>query len=76
MKLKYIAIIAALASIGLSSCDDFLDKVPDTRVELNSPEKLRLLMVSGYTETNYGILTELMTDNMIDNNSTSSTGVR
>ena len=55
MKLKHIAFIAALASVSLSSCSDFLDKVPDTRVELNSPEKLRLLMVSGYTQSNYGL---------------------
>ena len=75
MKLKYILSIAVVALAGLSSCNDFLDKLPDTRVELSTPEHLRLLMVTGYTETNYCLYTELSTDNMIDNNSNPYNGL-
>lgn len=75
MKLKYILSIAVVALAGLSSCNDFLDKLPDTRVELSTPEHLRLLMVTGYTETNYCMYTELSTDNMIDNNSNPYNGL-
>ena len=48
--LKYTAF--CVAALALASCNDFLDKVPDTRVELNSPEQLRLLMVNAYPSSN------------------------
>ena len=49
MKFKYIAIAAAgVALMSLSSCKDFLDKVPDTRVDLETVEQLRELLNNGY----------------------------
>ena len=75
MKLKYIAIMAIVAMTSLSSCKDFLDKVPDTRVYLNTVEQLRQLMVDGYMGTSYACLAELSSDNVIDNNSPSDEGV-
>lgn len=76
MKLKYIAILAGVASLALTSCNDFLDKNPDTRVELQNVEQLRELLVDGYTQTNYAVPCELSSDNVIDNNSPSADGVR
>lgn len=76
MKLKYIAMAAATGLIGLSSCSDFLDTVPDTRVYLNTVEQLRELMVDGYIGTSYACVGELSSDNVIDNNSPSDAGVR
>ena len=40
--------IAVIALVGLTACDKFLDKMPDNRAEINSPENpgaadLRLL---------------------------------
>ena len=52
--LKYTAF--CVAALALASCNDFLDKVPDTRVELNSPEQLRLLMVNAYPSSNYSLV--------------------
>lgn len=78
MKLKYISVFAAcLALFSFSSCNDFLDKVPDTRVELNTPEQLRLLLVDGYMKYNLSLPCELSTDNVVDNNSPApNTGLR
>ncbi|MDD2961829.1 MAG: RagB/SusD family nutrient uptake outer membrane protein [Muribaculaceae bacterium] len=75
LKLKYILPVA-LALLSLSSCEDFLNKVPDTRVELNTPEQLRLLLVNGYTSANYALVGEFSSDNVIDNNSPNDQGVR
>ena len=36
-----------MALVELTSCNDFLDKVPDTRVELKTTEQLRMLLVNG-----------------------------
>ncbi len=62
--------------MALSSCNDFLDKLPDTRVELETPDQLLLLLVDGYSTGNYAKYCELSSDNIIDNNSPSETGVR
>jgi len=75
MKLKYL-ILAGAALVGLSSCSDFLDKATDTRVTLTNEEQLRMLMTSAYPNYNYGLVCELSSDNMIDNNSPSIDGVR
>lgn len=77
MKFKYIAIAAAgVALMSLSSCKDFLDKVPDTRVDLETVEQLRELLNNGYLQYNYSTPCELSSDNVIDNNAPDPDGVR
>ena len=80
MKLRYKILFIAVALIGLSSCKDFLDKVPDTRVYLVNLDQLQQLLVTGYMDSNYARVGELSSDNVIDNNSPSemkgSEGVR
>lgn len=75
-KFKYIILGAAVALVSLSSCKDFLDKVPDTRVYLTTIDQLQDLLTTSYTTNNYALVCELSSDNMIDNNSPSSDGVR
>lgn len=76
MKLQYIALAALSASLTLVSCDDYLDKAPDTRVELSTPEQLRLLLVDGYASSDIAPVLEISSDNVSDNNSTGSDGER
>ena len=76
MKLRYKILFLAVALIGLSSCKDFLDKVPDTRVYLVNLDQLQQLLVTGYSDSNYALVGELSSDNVIDNNSPSDDGVR
>lgn len=58
----------------LFSCNDFLDKVPDNRAELKTPEQISKLLVSGYPISNYALITELSSDNFVDNNSPDNQG--
>ena len=80
MKLRYKILFMVVALIGLSSCKDFLEKVPDTRVYLVNLDQLQQLLVTGYMDSNYALVGELSSDNVIDNNSPShmkgSEGVR
>lgn len=59
-----IAVVGALFLV--SSCDDYLDKMPDNRAEIDSQEKVRKLLVSAYPENDYILLSELSSDNVDD----------
>lgn len=65
--IKYILFLISILS--LPGCNGFLDQAPDSRIELDSPEKISKLLVSAYSDGNYAVLNELSSDNMIDNNS-------
>ena len=54
-----IFIITVAAGMALTSCDDFLDKMPDNRTEINSAEKVTKLLVSAYAESNTNYLCEM-----------------
>ncbi|MEI6751692.1 MAG: RagB/SusD family nutrient uptake outer membrane protein [Paludibacter sp.] len=72
---KYIYLLFLIVlAYGLNSCADFLDKVPDSRTTIDSKKKIRLLLVSAYSDSNYSMLGEISSDNMIDNNSPDATG--
>ena len=42
---KYIALTLLAASLGLSSCDSFLDELPDNRMELNGAKDITDLLL-------------------------------
>lgn len=67
--------IAGLGLLALSSCNDFLDKTPDTRVYLESVEQLQKLLVDGYMSQDYACV-ELATDNLVDNTAPDKSGNR
>ena len=64
---KNIFIIVALVAVALTGCD-FLDKEPDLRADINTKEKVRLLLVSAYSEANSAPLCEYSSDQVVDNN--------
>lgn len=67
---------AAALLLSMSSCKDFLDKIPDTRVEINSVEKARMLLTDAYPSYNIALPCELASDNIVDNNTANSQGIR
>ena len=74
---KFIYTLSAAAALALTSCgSDFLNTPTDSRVELDSTEKLRMLLSSSYPNQNYGWPCELMSDNMEDNNAPDDEGMR
>jgi hypothetical protein len=73
MKKNYIyngvkAIALLMTAASLTSCFDALDEVPDNRTEIDSPEKVSMLLVSAYPEETPALLCELSGDNYIDDN--------
>lgn len=62
----YALTAAAAALLALTSCNDFLDKMPDNRAELDTKEKVRALLVSAYPDHDYMLVTEFMSDNVDD----------
>lgn len=77
MKMNKYILNAMLGAtiVAFTGCNDFLDKSPDSRIELDTPEKITKLLVSGYSDQNYAALNELSADNFIDNNSPDENGV-
>ena len=66
MNKNLLYVFAALA-LMMSGCD-FLDKEPDMRAEINTKEKVQLLLVSAYTDANSAPVCEYSSDQVIDNN--------
>ncbi len=67
---KYIGLSIIAVGLGLTSCGDFLDKMPDSRAEINTAEKVSLLLTSAYAQTNGIVMAEMSSDNAMDNGST------
>jgi hypothetical protein len=49
-----------------SSCNKFLEKEPDNRAKLDSPQKVSELLGTAYPQANYQPFAESMTDNVTD----------
>lgn len=60
---KYIAFTLLAASLGLSSCDKFLDELPDNRMELQDSQDITDLLVSAYPSRYPSFLLERYSDN-------------
>ncbi len=68
--MKYISYklsaVATLVAVMLSSCNDFLDQVPDNRADPRTPEAVSELLVSAYPECGYALVSETLSDNAGD----------
>ena len=74
MKKNYYIIALLALVMGVTTGCEFLDKNPDMRASIDTKEKVRLLLVSAYTNANPGVICEFSSDNIIDNNSPDATG--
>lgn len=59
----YIGVAFLATTLGFSSCDDFLDELPDNRMELKDGQDITDLLVSAYATTNPAWLLEKYSDN-------------
>ena len=48
----------------VSSCDKFLDQMPDNRAEVDTIEKIEAMLTSAYLTTDYSTLAEYSSDNV------------
>lgn len=67
---KINLLLTALCAIVLTtSCDSYLDELPDDRAEINSVEKVKTLLTSAYSTASTDFLMEMSGDNVMDNGS-------
>ena len=71
----YTLLLIISAALAMSSCDDYLDIEPDNRVMIDTPEKVRQLLINSYPDVNYATVAELSSDNFVDNNAPNSRGL-
>lgn len=61
---KYIMCLSlASAALAFTSCNDFLDKYPDSRMDLKTPSESSQLLVSAYPQGHPAYLLEMYSDN-------------
>ncbi|MBR1448875.1 MAG: RagB/SusD family nutrient uptake outer membrane protein [Prevotella sp.] len=60
------ALVCCAFCAALSSCDSYLDTLPDNRAELDTEDNIEKMLVSAYPTTDYMLLTEFMSDNVDD----------
>lgn len=67
---KYIINILILGVfIAMTSCNDFLDTMPDNRAEIDTEDKVTKLLVSAYPTNSAKLIAEMSSDNTMDNGS-------
>lgn len=60
--------------LSMASCEKFLDEMPDNRTEIDSPDKVKQILVSAYSNSLPVTMQELMSDNATDYSSTINIG--
>lgn len=69
-------LVSLMAGAVLTSCNDFLDELPDNRMELKNAEELSYLLVNAYPGTHPTAILEWASDNADEYDNTSWTGER
>ncbi len=68
--MKRIIIYASLLSvISLTGCKKYLDKEPDNRTQIRTPDQIAQLLTTAYPKGSYILFTESMSDNAEDKGS-------
>ena len=62
-----LSLLVAIALGSLFSCDSFLDTMPDRRTDVDTPDKVRDLLLSAYPTLHPTLMFEFMSDNYEDN---------
>lgn len=57
-----------ILAVSLAGCKKYLDKEPDNRTQITSPEQLSELLTNAYPKGNYILFCESMSDNAEDKN--------
>lgn len=63
----YTLALTAAFTMSITSCDSFLDEMPDNRTEIDTEDKVVSLLTSAYPQNgSYIVYNELMSDNIDD----------
>lgn len=63
---KFVLYICCLPLLIAGGCNKFLDKEPDNRATINTPEKVSQFLGTAYPQDNYQAFAETMSDNVED----------
>lgn len=63
---KIVSSISCLLLIVATGCNKYLEKEPDNRAQLNTPEKVSQLLAGAYPQANYMAFAESISDNVND----------
>lgn len=66
MRKRILYSSTVLLTLSVSSCNSFLDTLPDNRTELNTEEKILGMLVSAYPDNLYNMSAEISSDNTDD----------
>lgn len=66
MRKSFFYASCCLLIAAVTGCNKFLDKEPDNRAVVNTPEKVSQLLGSAYPQANYQSFAETMSDNVTD----------
>jgi hypothetical protein len=58
--------IFCFSLLSMTGCSKYLEKEPDNRAQLNTPEKVSQLLASAYPQANYMAFAESISDNVND----------
>lgn len=65
---KIVSITIVAASLLLTACNDYLDKLPDSRITVDTEEEVKALLNTAYPEVSFVRMAELASDNADDLN--------
>ena len=71
-----LAGLLMLAPCLLSSCDEFLDEMPDNRTTIDKEKKVKDILTSAYPDHEYGVVCEFSSDNVDEFNNTNGSSNR
>src|SRR5688572_29779510 len=69
---KIIFYVSLMSAILFGGCKKYLDKEPDNRTQVKTPEQIAQLLATAYPQGNYILFCESMSDNAEDKGSGSS----
>ena len=73
IKINKLTPALLLFSIAVTSCNDYLDKLPDDRAIIDSKTKVSKLITSAYPTVSTILVSEISSDNVTDNGKKYST---
>lgn len=72
----YILSLSLAAGMALTSCNDFLDELPDNRMEIKNGTELSYILVNAYPQVHPAAVLEWYSDNTDECSNTAWTGER
>jgi len=73
---KIYIVLLALAGLAMTSCDEYLDTMPDNRTTIDNESKVKSILLGAYPEHEYAVVTEYSSDNVDEFNNDKGSSYR